>query len=47
VPNDDASLRTGMQGRAKITAGWHPAGYVFFRNLGIWLWSKIWSWFGW
>jgi hypothetical protein len=47
VPNDDAALRTGMLGRAKISAGWHPAGYVFFRDLGIWLWSKLWSWFGW
>jgi len=47
VPNDDAAIRTGMQGRAKINAGWHPAGYVLFRDLGIWLWSKLWSWFGW
>ncbi len=47
VPNGDAAIRTGMQGRAKINAGWHLAGYVFFRNLGIWLWSKLWSWFGW
>lgn len=47
VPNDDAAIRTGMLGRAKISAGWHPAGYVFFRDLGIWFWSKLWSWFGW
>lgn len=47
VPNDDAAIRAGMQGRAKISAGWHPAGYVFFRDLGNWLWSKLWSWFGW
>ncbi len=47
VPNDDDAIRTGMQGRAKINAGWHPAGYVFFRGLGIWAWSKVWSWFGW
>ena len=47
VPNEDAAIRTGMLGRAKISAGWHPAGYVFFRGPGIWLWSKVWSWFGW
>jgi hypothetical protein len=47
VPNEDAAIRTGMLGRAKISAGWHPAGYVFFRNLGIWFWSKLWTWFGW
>ncbi len=47
VPNEDGAIRTGMLGRAKISAGWHPAGYVFFRDLGIWVWSKVWSWFGW
>jgi GAF domain-containing protein/multidrug efflux pump subunit AcrA (membrane-fusion protein) len=47
VPNKDAALLTGMEGRAKINTGWRPAGYVFFRDLGIWLWSRIWSWFGW
>jgi RND family efflux transporter MFP subunit len=47
VPNEDSAIRSGMLGRAKINAGWHPAGYVFFRDLGIWVWSKIWSWFGW
>ena len=47
VANNEASLRAGMQGRAKISAGWCPAGYVFFRGLGIWLWSKVWSWLGW
>lgn len=47
VPNEDAALRIGMEGRAKINTGWRPAGYVFFRDLGIWLWARIWSWFGW
>jgi RND family efflux transporter MFP subunit len=47
VPNDQAALRAGMEGRAKISAGWRPAGYVLFRNLGMWFWSKLWSWFGW
>ena len=47
VRNEDGTLRTGMRGRAKISAGWHPAGYVFFRDIGIWVWSKIWSWVGW
>jgi len=47
VPNDEGLIRSGMQGQAKISAGWHPAGYVFFRDLAIWAWSKLWSWFGW
>ena len=47
VPNGDGAIRTGMQGRSKISAGWHPAGYVFFRGFGMWLWSELWSWFGW
>jgi RND family efflux transporter MFP subunit len=47
VPNPDNSLRSGMQGRGKITTGWRPAGVVMFRRLGIWVWTKLWSWFGW
>ncbi|HTA22150.1 MAG TPA: efflux RND transporter periplasmic adaptor subunit [Terriglobales bacterium] len=47
VPNNDGLIRTGMQGRSKIFTAWRPAGEVFFRRLGMWLWSKIWSWFGW
>ena len=47
VPNDGGLIRAGMQGRSKIFAAWRPAGEVFFRRPGMWLWSKIWSWFGW
>ena len=47
VPNPDGRLRTGMQGRAKIFVGWYPVGYVMFRQPAIWIYTKIWSWFGW
>jgi len=47
VPNPNGVIRAGMQGRAKISAGWHPAGYVFFRGPAMWVYSKLWSWFGW
>ena len=47
VPNDGGLIRAGMQGRSKIFAAWKPAGEVFFRRPGMWLWSKLWSWFGW
>jgi HlyD family secretion protein len=47
VDNIDAALRAGMQGRGKVWTGWHPAGVVFFRRAGIWIWTKLWSWFGW
>ncbi len=47
VPNPQGLIRAGMQGRSKISTGWSPAGRVMFRHLGIWLWGKLWSWFGW
>ncbi|MGH9528653.1 MAG: GAF domain-containing protein [Terriglobales bacterium] len=47
VPNDKGLLRPGMQGLAKISVGLHPAGYVLFRGIGMWVWTKLWSWFGW
>jgi len=47
VPNQDGAIRTGMEGRGKISVGWYPAGYVLFRQPFVWLYSKIWSWFGW
>jgi RND family efflux transporter MFP subunit len=47
VPNPDARLRPGMQGRGKVSVGWHPIGYVFFRSTFLWIYSKFWSWFGW
>ena len=47
VPNPAGGIRAGMQGRGKVSVGWHPAGYVFFRGPAMWLYSKLWSWFGW
>lgn len=47
VPNPDHLIHAGMQGRGKVWAGWHPAGYVLFRSLGMWFYFKLWSWFGW
>jgi RND family efflux transporter MFP subunit len=47
IPNGDAVIHPGMQGRSKISTGWAPAGWVIFRRPVIWLWSKLWSLFGW
>ncbi|HKU27288.1 MAG TPA: efflux RND transporter periplasmic adaptor subunit, partial [Candidatus Sulfotelmatobacter sp.] len=47
VPNPDNALRAGMQGRGKVSTGWRPAGEVFFRQPVIWIWAKLWDWFGW
>jgi multidrug efflux pump subunit AcrA (membrane-fusion protein) len=47
VPNEDGLLRPGMQGSGKISTGWHPAGYVLFRGVAMWIWTKLLSWFGW
>jgi RND family efflux transporter MFP subunit len=47
VPNENGAIRPGMQGEGKVSVGWHPAGYVFFRGPAMWVWSKLWSWFGW
>lgn len=47
VANPEGLIRTGMQGRGKIFTAWRPAGEVFFRRFGMWVWAKIWSWFGW
>lgn len=47
VANPDGSLRTGMEGRGKISSGWRMSGYVLFRRPAIWLYSRIWNWFGW
>jgi RND family efflux transporter MFP subunit len=47
VPNQDGTIRPGMQGHGKVSVGWHPAGYVLFRGSAMWLWGKLWSWFGW
>ncbi len=47
LPNGSAQLRTGMDGRAKIFAGYRPAGYVLLRGPALWLWEKLWDWIGW
>jgi RND family efflux transporter MFP subunit len=47
VPNEDGAIRPGMQGHGKVSVGWRPAGYVLFRGVAMWIWGKLWSWFGW
>jgi RND family efflux transporter MFP subunit len=47
LTNDDATLRAGMTGRAKIFIGYRPAGYVLLRSPALWLWQTLWNWFGW
>ncbi len=47
IVNSQNMLRAGMQGRGKVATGWHPAGKVFFRQPVMWIWSKLWAWFGW
>ena len=47
VPNGSAQLRTGMDGRAKIFAGFRPAGFVLLRAPALWLWKQVWDWIGW
>lgn len=47
IPNSDGRLRPGMQGRAKVGAGWDPVGYVLFRRPAMWIYSELWSLLGW
>ena len=47
LSNADASLRAGMTGRAKISMGWKPAGYVLLRRPALWVWQTLWNWIGW
>lgn len=47
LSNADASLRSGMTGRAKISLGWRAAGYVLLRNPALWAWQTMWNWIGW
>lgn len=47
VSNPDGALRAGMQGRGKISTGPRASGIVIFRRIGMWMWSKLWNWFGW
>ncbi len=46
VANPEGTIRAGMEGRGKLRIGWYPAGYVLFRGPLLWLYSKVWSWFG-
>ena len=47
LSNADASLRSGMTGRAKVSLGWKPAGYVLLRRPALWAWQTLWNWIGW
>jgi len=47
IPNADSLIRTGMEGRGKVRVGWRPAGYVLLRSPLLWIYSRLWSWFGW
>jgi GAF domain-containing protein/multidrug resistance efflux pump len=47
VSNDEAVLRSGMTGHAKIFIGYRPAGYVLLRSPALWLWQTLWNWIGW
>jgi RND family efflux transporter MFP subunit len=47
IANPDNLIRTGMEGRGKVRVGWRPAGYVLLRSPLLWIYSKLWSWFGW
>lgn len=49
--NREEKARTGMVGRAKITAsggwfqtGWYPLGYVLLRSPARWAWRRAWAW---
>ncbi|HEV3510810.1 MAG TPA: efflux RND transporter periplasmic adaptor subunit [Candidatus Sulfotelmatobacter sp.] len=46
IANPDRAIRAGMEGRGKVRVGWYPAGYVLFRRPLVWLYSRLWSWFG-
>jgi multidrug resistance efflux pump/transcriptional regulator with GAF, ATPase, and Fis domain len=47
LPNTGTTLRDGMDGRAKVLVGTHPAGYVLLRRPALWLWKTLWNWIGW
>jgi RND family efflux transporter MFP subunit len=47
VSNADEAIRAGMEGHGKVRIGWYPAAYVFFRRPFLWLYSRVWNWFGW
>ncbi len=47
LQNEDGAVRSGMEGLGKIRVASYPAGYVLFRRPVLWIYSKLWSWFGW
>jgi RND family efflux transporter MFP subunit len=48
LPNDSGAIRSGMEGLGKVTVpGYNSAGYVIFRRPVLWIYSRVWSWFGW
>jgi transcriptional regulator with GAF, ATPase, and Fis domain len=47
LANEDAVLRSGMSGHAKVFIGFRPAGYVLLRTPALWLWQTLWDWIGW
>ena len=47
LTNEEALLRSGMTGHAKISVGYRPAGYVLLRKPALWVWQTLWNWFGW
>jgi RND family efflux transporter MFP subunit len=49
--NPQGLARDGMAGRARVRAtggwfdsGWYPVGFVMFRSLARWVWTKAWTW---
>ena len=46
VPNPDGAIRDGMQGRGKVVTDGVSRKSILPPS-GIWIWSKLWSWFGW
>lgn len=46
IPNPGGEIRAGMEGRGKVRIGWYPSGYVLFRRPLVWLYARVWSWFG-
>ena len=47
IANAQGLMRPGMQGEAKLTVGWRPVGVVLLRRPVMWIYSLLWSWFGW
>lgn len=47
IADPQGQMRPGMEGRGKVSAGWHPIGYVLLRRPVMWIYSKLWSWLSW